>query len=140
MNGRVEIDEDSLLRMVDAVNDSIRGRNIAVDLPSDFWTNLAIVAGSLANRLNVKHGDPNITFLWCVSLVLAAWVGCIPKAKLYSLEQERPELTDEKRREMAEWLATLGQSITTIYDDGAALAPRFRESKGQQNYTRWETG
>lgn len=139
MNGRVEIDADALLRMIDAVNDSIRGRNIAAELPGDFWTNLVIVAGQLANRFDVRHGDPNITLLWCVSLVLAAWVGCVPKAKLYSLAQERPELTDEKRQEMAEWLGSLGETIKSIYESGVVLAPRFRESKGQENYTRWET-
>ncbi len=139
MNGRVEIDADALLGMIDAVNDSIRGRNIAADLPGDFWANLTRIAGRLATRFGVIHQDPNVTFLWCVGLVLTAWVGCVPKAKLYSLEHERPELTDEKRQEMAGWLATLGESIKSMYESGAALAPRFRESKGQQNYTRWET-
>lgn len=139
MNGRMNFEPDSLLRMIDAVNDVIAGRNIPADSPADFWPYMASIAGQLANRLRPIHVDPNITFLWCVGLVLAAWVGCIAKAKLYSLKEERPELTDEQRREMAAWLGGLGESIKGIYESGAGAAGRFRASKGQQNYRDWES-
>lgn len=84
------------------------------------------------------YGDPNILLLFGISLLSAAWVGCISKAKLYSTPEERPELSDDLRRRMESTLRSLTGYFSDFYNRGREMAKSFRTSKNEKNYIDWE--
>lgn len=141
MNGKLEpLDKQALVELIDDLDRSIAGRNLMIERPADFWQRLLDIAYQLIGKLGPKiHSDPNVNCMWGIALICAAWVGCIPKSKLYSPPEERPELTDGQRREISKWLEELQLSISSIYLAGYELAGLLRERRQEPNYTSWET-
>lgn len=140
LNGDLEgLSRDLVIQLIDVLDNAIKGRNLAVERPEDFWHILINLAEELLLRLHLPiHQDPNVNTMWGIALLSTAWVGCLPKAKLYSTLQERPELTDEQRRQIAGWIKQLQPTITRMFVIGNESASKLREKRGQENYTSWE--
>lgn len=134
MNGDPNgLSRDFVIKLIDDLDKALNERDIAVEKPKDFWDSLIDLAAKLIEELQLPiHQDPNVDIMWGIALLSTAWVGCISKSKLYSTHSERPQLTDEKRRNIDNWIRQLQPTIARIFLIGYELASKLRERRGQE--------
>ncbi len=132
-------DKDQLLEHILQFDNVIKGRDIAKEKPQDFINGLIDLAISLQNELgSIGHQDPNLNLMASISVLCLAWVCSIGKAKILALPEERPQLTDEQRRQMSAYFGQLYKYFLVFYRLGLDSAENLRERRGQKSYLNWE--
>lgn len=137
MNGELRILPEMWLELMTELNSQVKGRNIPAERSSDFWEKLLDLASRLKKADPArKHGDPNLTTLWYVSMLLGAWVLTVGKAKLN--DPQRTETTDGERREMRDWLSHLPASAHSVNELGLSLGKEFQRQFTDNLWESWE--
>ena len=138
MNGGLEVTAETWLQMTTELNNQMGGRNVPFERPSDFFEKLMDLACKLEKAHGKpRHDDPNLTGLWHASLLLALWVEVIGNAKLY--DPNRAGLTDDVRRELRDWFASLPGTAERVARLGLTLGKEFQRGITSNILEDWES-
>src|SRR6202795_5083926 len=80
-----EYDKEKLKKLIELVDAGVRasGQSGVKENPVPFNEKFMAAKKELSESMPIFHRDPNVNFVVAMSLMAAAWSGCIPRAKLF---------------------------------------------------------
>jgi len=144
------LDKETLRQLVDHFDKcgiAIAGKYVLSDQESlsRFSREMVYSALELSSNIQSLHADPNVRLVFAISLLTAAWSGCIPRAKLFEtaekrLEHDGKKISDEELKNMdethrKEWC----EKLTSFFNLGRDIAKQLRLARSQDVYDKWLT-
>ncbi len=138
----MDYDKEQLRQLIEKIENGIRASGDSITNNHDaFCKEFMKTAQEFANSLPNTHDDPNVHFIFATSVLLAAWSGCVPRAKWFRPLSEPDgagQLSDNEQRKNFDTIHE-GWEIVLVafFRMGREIASAFRRGRGQPVYDDW---